>query len=304
MFFRWMLRKRVEYSKAIENMLQIFDVIGFLTANKLSKDIVEHLGREAIDLLVKRTGLVPPSECTITMHELLHVISQSHNIGCPRFSNLYKFERVNKSLKSTLKNVARGFASIMKNYMQKEGIFLETAVNLGEIETIDSLQKFCPKDLKSMKNLKNYLNKLYIDYTDENQIQLFDVECSNIVQLFGEKRIEKLNILLFSYLLCNALEYPDSRAPDDSLLKRLYDEWKAGPGSKKPEAFFNFLQKSFNKFRILNPQTVYMRYQKIIFHMKDVELKDIFQKDFNFLVEAFNINDDTGENPMEFLFVS
>ena len=38
--------------------------------------------------------------------------------------------------------------------------------------------------------------------------------------------------------------------------------------------------------------------------MKDVELKDIFQKDFNFLVEAFNINDDTGENPMEFLSVS
>ena len=38
--------------------------------------------------------------------------------------------------------------------------------------------------------------------------------------------------------------------------------------------------------------------------MKNLELKDIFKKDFDFLVEAFNIHDDTGVNPMEFLYVS
>ncbi len=57
-----------------------------------------------------------------------------------------------------------------------------------------------------------------------------------------KKQIEKINTVLFSYLLHNAMEYPDITAPDDSLLKRLYEEWEGGNGSKKPEAFFNFLK--------------------------------------------------------------
>ena len=124
-----MLRKRLEHSKAISNMLDIIDVIGVLTSNKLSHDVIT-----IVKLLAKRNGLVPPSECTITMHELFHVVDQSYNIGCPRYSNLYKFKKVNKILKGMLKNVAKGFASIMKNYMQKEAMFFETAINYSEID--------------------------------------------------------------------------------------------------------------------------------------------------------------------------
>ena len=132
-FFRWMLRKRVNHSEAIKNMLLIFDIIGILTSNKLSENSIQILSTKTIDVLVKRTGLVPPSECTITTHELVHLVEQCCTIGAPRFSNLYKFEKVNKFLKSMLKNVAKGFASIMKNFMQKEAIFLETAVHVPEI---------------------------------------------------------------------------------------------------------------------------------------------------------------------------
>ena len=82
-----MLQKRVEHSKAIANMLDIMDVIGLLTANKLSRAVISTLGPSTTTLQSKRSGLVPPSECTITMHELFHVVDQSYNIGCPRYSN-------------------------------------------------------------------------------------------------------------------------------------------------------------------------------------------------------------------------
>ena len=49
-------------------MLDIIDVIGVLTSNKLSHDVIKTLGPTIVKLIGKRTGLVPPSECTITMH--------------------------------------------------------------------------------------------------------------------------------------------------------------------------------------------------------------------------------------------
>ena len=70
-------------------------------------------------LLTDRSDTLPPSECTITLHELEHEVDQSLTIGVPRFSNLYKFEKINKILKSMLKNVAKGFPFIMKNYIEK-----------------------------------------------------------------------------------------------------------------------------------------------------------------------------------------
>ena len=283
-----MLRKRLEHSEAISNMLDIIDVIGVLTSNKLSHDAIRTLGGKIVKLLAQRNGLVPPSECTITLHELFHVVDQSYNIGCPRYSNLYKFEKVNKFLKGMLKNVAKGFASIMKNYMQKESIFFETAINSTEIASIDSLQKFLPKDIKSMKNLTSFVRNIYIDVDENNVAELLDIDSCNVLHFFGEKKLEKFNVTLFSYLLHSALEYPGVTAPDDSLLQRLFQEWKQGPGSKKPEAFFNWLKKNFNKYQNLTNNSIYMRYHRLIVNMKDDTLQEIFEKDYTFLTDCFS----------------
>jgi hypothetical protein len=301
-----MLRKKSPSSEAIRNMLTFFDIIGILTSNKLTEDNIIMLSGKCIDSLARRTGLVPPTECTITTHELLHLIDQSLAIGAPRFSNLFKFEKVNKFLKSMLKNVARGLPSILKNYMQKESIFFETALQVDEINSIYNLQKYLPRDDRSMKNLNQYLNKIYVETVEDNpdhcQSQIYDLESSNIVHFYGEKLYEKLNTLLFSYLLHNALEYPDITAPEDSLLKRLYDEWNGATGSKKPEAFYNFLKKSFNRNLTLSPHCVYMRYSNMIRQMKDADLKVNFVADFDFLVECFTASETTQVFPENYLF--
>jgi len=69
-----MLRKKSPSSEAIRNMLTFFDIIGILTSNKLTEDNITMLSGKCIDSLARRTGLVPPTECTITTHELLHLI--------------------------------------------------------------------------------------------------------------------------------------------------------------------------------------------------------------------------------------
>ena len=140
-----MFRNRMIHSRAIAIMLDIFDTIGLLTSNKMSRESIMVINRKLVDLLTDRSGSVPPSECTITLHELVHLVDQSLTIGVPRFSNLYKFEKVNKFLKSMLKNVAKGFPSIMKNYIEKESIFMETAIKITEMDSINNLQKFLPQ---------------------------------------------------------------------------------------------------------------------------------------------------------------
>ena len=300
------MRKRVDHSEAIKNMLLFFDLIGVLSSNKLSQEVINDLGPTCYQLLARRTGLVPPSECTITTHELLHLVDQSTIIGVPRFSNLYKFEKVNKFLKEMLKNVAKGFASIMKNYMLKEAIFLETALDVAHVEYINNLQKFLPRDVKSMKNLNSYVNRIHVDISDLPDglklTEMYDIENCNVMHLRGETRSDKFNTVLFSYLICNAMEYPDITAPDDSLLKRVYDEWNRGSGSKRCEAFLLFLKKSFDKYKTMDNQSLYIRYTNIIRQLKDQEKKQKFQDDFNFLVECFSMHDTTQVFPEDYLY--
>ena len=97
-YSRWLLRDR---GPVIDNILDIFDTMAVLNSNRLHVPTVnEFTYRNLIDNLIKRSGFVPPSECPITLHELCHVCDQVMEIGSPRYSTLYKFEKVNKLLKS------------------------------------------------------------------------------------------------------------------------------------------------------------------------------------------------------------
>ena len=156
------------------------------------------------------------------------------------------------------------------------------------MESVANLQKFLPNNVKSMKNINSYLQKIHIDLEDDNEPEIIDIDCSNIVHFYGERKLEKFNVVLFSYILHNALEYPSMSAPEDSLLKRLFDEWKSGTGSKKPEAFFNFLKKSFNRYVTMTNHSVYMRYNKIILDMTEGDEQDSFRSDFDYLTTCFS----------------
>jgi len=110
-YSRWLLRGR---GKVIENILGIFDIMTILNSNRLHVPTIKNVvANELIELLITRSGLVPPSECPITLHELVHVLDQVEEIGAPRYSTLYKFEKLNKLLKQFNYNTAKGHSDNM-----------------------------------------------------------------------------------------------------------------------------------------------------------------------------------------------
>ena len=105
-YSRWLLRDR---GPVVDNILDIFDSMAVLNSNRLHVPSVNDVTYpNLIEALIKRSGLVPPSECPITLHELVHVCDQVMEIGSPRYSTLYKFEKINKLLKAFLFNKAKG----------------------------------------------------------------------------------------------------------------------------------------------------------------------------------------------------
>jgi hypothetical protein len=293
----------MEHSPAINNMLDIFDLIGILTSNSFELDKMNILGKSVVTSLAERGGLVPPSESTITLHELCHVTDQSTVIGCPRYNNLYKFEKVNKFLKNMLKNVAKGFASIIKNYMEKESIFFESALEFTEIENIQNFTKFLPQNSLGMKSLSSYLQPLYVDYDDE-EIIIYDIPNSNVVQLNGEIKTYKLNKLLFAYIIHDAMTYPNASAPDNSLLKMLYNDWLKGKGVKKPENFLNFLSVSMNSKRFSTTNSIYIKYLNYIDTITDENIKNQFIEDLRFLSYHFTPADNSECPPDDYFLIT
>ena len=109
-------------SKHIDNICDLFDIFSTLHATRLDGSLIANeLKKKLVNVLVIRSGLVPPSECMITLHEMIHLCDQIHEIGVPRVSCLYKFERMNHILKELLQNNAKGLASIVKILLNTKG---------------------------------------------------------------------------------------------------------------------------------------------------------------------------------------
>ena len=107
-FSAWCLRGFGPY---IDHVIHMFDHIGRLQGSSIATELVmegSDLRKEFVSSLVQREGMMPPSESTSTFHELFHLLDQMSDVGCPRYSTLYKFEKMNKILKRNLKNTAKG----------------------------------------------------------------------------------------------------------------------------------------------------------------------------------------------------
>jgi hypothetical protein len=95
----------------IQNICSIFSVLALCNApSHLMEEFADgsHMKDYLVQTLCKRSGCVPPSECCVTLHELMHVFEQISEIGPNRRSNLFKFEKMNKEMKSYVKNQAKG----------------------------------------------------------------------------------------------------------------------------------------------------------------------------------------------------
>ena len=104
-FGRYLLSNRGDYT---DNIVEMYDIMSILNSSKLhGPTIKDKVYPRLIDALIKRSGLIPPSESCVTLHEFLHVCEQVHEIGVARSSTLYKFEKMNKILKGLGQNTAR-----------------------------------------------------------------------------------------------------------------------------------------------------------------------------------------------------
>ena len=116
-YARWCFRNKgcVTYTK---NICEIFDIMGSLGATRLNAQQVRDVIKpKIIAAMVQRAGLLPPTECMLTLHELLHICDQVAEVGVPRVSSLYKFERMNHILKELLQNHAKGKCVVTSFYV-------------------------------------------------------------------------------------------------------------------------------------------------------------------------------------------
>jgi hypothetical protein len=110
-FSHWCLRDKGKYA---ENILDIFDVMCTLNSSRLHGHTTRHATyKQLIDALVLRSGLVPPSECCVTLHELIHICEQVTDVGPPRHSTLYKLEKMNKVMMLFVQNQAKGYKLLL-----------------------------------------------------------------------------------------------------------------------------------------------------------------------------------------------
>ena len=99
-----------------EIKIKLFDIMGKLSCGRILKSSLPEVEKELINILIEHSSLFPPTECTYTLHEIVHIIKQIKDIGPPRYSTLFKFERVNLFIKRMIKNRNHSLASITKNY--------------------------------------------------------------------------------------------------------------------------------------------------------------------------------------------
>ena len=100
-----------------EIKIKLFNMLGKLSAGRILKSSLQLLETELINILVEHSSMFPPTEQTYTLHELVHILKQIPIVGPPRYSTLFKFERVNLFLKRMVKNRNYSLASITKNYL-------------------------------------------------------------------------------------------------------------------------------------------------------------------------------------------
>lgn len=84
------------------NILNVFSIITALTCHEFCLNDHDQLMDYIYDVVSDHEGLLPPSEATYTLHEMVHVAKQIIEVGPPLMVSMFKYERQNKYLKNLL----------------------------------------------------------------------------------------------------------------------------------------------------------------------------------------------------------
>jgi hypothetical protein len=226
-----------------ENLLEIFDIMSALNATRMNvRDVKDKLRPRLIKALIRRSGLLPPTESMLTLHELIHICDQVEEVGVPRVSSLYKFKRMNHILKQLLQNKGKGktlrfsmlfyvhfgyvqimtsmlfyvhsslvgLPSIMKNFAEHKKITMQMCLSMDNVDKIKSMSSFQPDNL-SVRNMDLLLKPIFVDNEPEpGNLEappiIYSITSSGIMELHGEMFPHDLSFSLFDQLLLSAAE--------------------------------------------------------------------------------------------------
>jgi hypothetical protein len=146
------------------NILTLFDIITYLTNYSFKKEMIPRLVDKICSTLADREGLLPPSEATYAIHEIVHVAEQIPEAGPPMFSNLYKYERANKYLKNLIQNQKSPMSSLVKNYLVVELSSISLINSDHSLERVQDISQYTDKTMCShIMSGYNALAKLSYD---------------------------------------------------------------------------------------------------------------------------------------------
>lgn len=90
----------------VDHMLLLFEILAYIASNRFDKRWIRAsdgsngiVREQLVAACHRRSGSFPPSESTITLHELIHCLDQILDGGPNRYLSMYKFERMNLVLK-------------------------------------------------------------------------------------------------------------------------------------------------------------------------------------------------------------
>lgn len=132
-----------------ENILKLFSIITHLTSNEFEIQEHNNLMKYIYDALADHDGLLPPSEATYTLHELVHVANQILDCGPPLMVSMFKYERQNKYLKKLLKNQRYPISSIVRNYLISELSTLLIGTSIENTERLSEVFEYVDKGISS-----------------------------------------------------------------------------------------------------------------------------------------------------------
>ena len=195
------------------NILELFDLFTLLNASSINIQVLETvIIPRLIDCLITRSGLVPPVECTLALHDVLHVAQQIREVGMPRYSTLFKFERMNLFLKRLCRNKAAGLASIVKNYAEGEQLVMGMGLDFKNIKRMYSMNKYTPPGASTpLKDISHCLKAIHVDY-DGNVPTIYDIPNCNMMELRGQATAEHMTTANFNILLMDVVDNIDQNS--------------------------------------------------------------------------------------------
>jgi hypothetical protein len=152
-----------DIQKYYDIKLKLFSIISELQSGSMNLDNLQNLRTRALDILIEHAALFPPSECTYALHEIVHVIEQIEQIGPPRYSTMFMYERVNLTLKRMVKNKNHPFASMINSYATAEFVTQSIGYNFTKMLSVMKLFSFIPTDVNLIKKVLSSFQNLYVD---------------------------------------------------------------------------------------------------------------------------------------------